>query len=108
MIDLSVPRVIDQSLARLPLVSVRDVDALDPIAEETRRQYASEVRKVETLVSDAIQDYRAWIESRRGVEAIAAIRRRADEIRDTELERALRRLGHLSERDQNVVRALAG
>jgi glutamyl-tRNA reductase len=107
MIDLSVPRVIDQALARLPLVSVRDVDALDPIAEETRRQYATEVRKVESLVSDAIQDYRAWIESRRGVEAIAAIRRRADEIRDAELERALRRLSHLSERDQNVVRALA-
>ena len=107
MIDLSVPRVIDQSLARLPLVSVRDVDALDQIAEETRRQYESEVRKVETLVSDASLDYRAWIESRRGVEAIAAIRRRADEMRDTELDRALRRLGHLSERDQNVVRALA-
>jgi len=107
MIDLSVPRVIDQAVARERLVSVRDVDALDRIAEETRKQYESEVRKVESLVSEATQDYQRWIESRQGVEAIAALRRRADALRDQELEKALRRLGHLSERDRNVVRALA-
>jgi glutamyl-tRNA reductase len=107
MIDLSVPRVIDQAVGREPMVSVRDVDALDPIAEENRRQYASEVQKVESLVSAAAQDFEQWVESRRGVEAIAGVRARADAIRDRELERALRKLGHLSDRDQNVVRALA-
>jgi glutamyl-tRNA reductase len=107
MIDLSVPRVIDQSVARERMVSVLDVDALDPIAEENRRQYASEVEKVESLVFAATQDFERWVESRRGVQAIAAVRARADAIRDQELERALRKLGHLSERDQNVVRALA-
>jgi len=107
MIDLSVPRVIDQAVALEPLVAVRDVDALDPIAEANRRLYASEVRKVESLVSAATVDYQRWIESRRGVEAIAAARARADALRDQELEKALRRLGHLSERDRNVVRALA-
>jgi glutamyl-tRNA reductase len=107
LIDLSVPRVIDQSVARERMVSVRDVDALDAIAEENRRQYASEVEKVESLVSVATRDFERWVESRRGVQAIAAVRARADAIRDQELERALRKLGHLSERDQNVVRALA-
>ncbi len=107
MIDLSVPRVIDQAVALEPLVAVRDVDALDPIAEANRRLYASEVRKVESLVSAATVDYQRWIESRRGVEAIAAARARADALRDQELEKALRRLGHLSDRDRNVVRALA-
>jgi glutamyl-tRNA reductase len=107
MIDLSVPRVIDQAVSRVARVTVRDVDALDPIAEHNRRLYASEVRKVESLVSEATVDYQRWIESRRGVEAIAAARARADALRDQELEKALRRLGHLSERDRNVVRALA-
>jgi glutamyl-tRNA reductase len=91
MIDLSVPRVVDQAVGHEPLVQVRDVDALDPIAEENRRRYSSEVRKVE----------------RRGVQAIAAVRARAEEIRDLELDKTLRRLQHLSDRDRNVVRALA-
>ena len=107
MIDLSVPRVIDQAVERQHLVTVRDVDALNAIAEANRRQYAAEVEKVETLISEATDDYQRWVESRRGVQAIAAVRARAEEIRDHELERALRRLGHLSERDRNVVRALA-
>ena len=107
MIDLSVPRVIEQAVAQEGLVDVRDVDALDPIAEENRRKYSSEVRKVETLVLEATRDYEKWLESRRGVQAISAVRTRAEAIRDLELEKALRRLQHLSDRDQNVVRALA-
>lgn len=107
MIDLSVPRIIEQLVAQEHLVDVRDVDALDPIAEENRRKYSSEVRKVETLVLEATLDYEKWLESRRGVQAISAVRTRAEAIRDLELEKALRRLQHLSDRDQNVVRALA-
>lgn len=107
MIDLSVPRIIEQLAAQEHLVDVRDVDALDPIAEENRRKYSSEVRKVETLVLEATLDYEKWLESRRGVQAISAVRTRAEAIRDLELEKALRRLQHLSDRDQNVVRALA-
>lgn len=107
MIDLSVPRVIDQAVGDEHLVRVRDVDALDAIAEENRRMYASEIQKVEALVVEATRDYERWIESRRGVQAITAVRARAEALRDQELEKALRRLQHLSERDRNVVRALA-
>ena len=107
-IDLSVPRVIDHACESVPMVSVRDVDALESVVERTRQEYASEVVKVEALVSDAVDSFSEWTRSRIAVEAIAAIRSRADAIRDAELERTLRKLGHLSERDRNLVRALAG
>ena len=106
-IDVSVPRVIDQAVGHLPFVAVRDVDALEPIQAEYKQQYASEVTKVEGLVGDAATTFEQWIESRQGVEAIASLRKRGDEIRETELTKALRKLGHLSDRDQNVVRAMA-
>lgn len=107
LVDISVPRVIDQAVAREDLVVVRDVDALDAIHEASKRQYSREVRKVEHLISMATRDYERWIESRHGVEAIRAVRQRAEEIREQELAKALRKLQHLSERDQNVVKALA-
>lgn len=106
-IDVSVPRVIDQEVGHLPFVAVRDVDALEPIQAEYKQQYASEVVKVEGLVGDAAMTFERWIESRQGVEAIASLRKRGDQIREVELTKALRKLGHLSERDQNVVRAMA-
>ena len=106
-IDISVPRVIDQAVAQVPFVAVRDVDALEPIQASYKQQYASEVLKVEQLVDKATESFEKWTESRQGVEAIAALRKRGDEIRDSELAKALRKLEHLTERDQNVVRALA-
>ena len=106
-IDVSVPRVISQDIAQIPFVAVRDVDALEPIQASYKAQYASEVRKVEELVGDAAVSFEKWIESRQGVEAIAHLRQRGDEIREMELAKALRKLEHLSDRDQNVVRAMA-
>jgi glutamyl-tRNA reductase len=106
-IDVSVPRVIAQEVGHLPFVAVRDVDALEPIQSSYKQQYASEVHKVEQLVGDAASTFERWIESRQGVAAIESLRRRGDEIREGELTKALRKLGHLSDRDQNVVRTMA-
>ncbi|HLU34627.1 MAG TPA: glutamyl-tRNA reductase [Thermomicrobiales bacterium] len=107
MIDVSVPRVIDQAVTVDNLVVVRDVDALEPIQQQYRQEYESEVRKVEHLISMATRDFERWIDSRKGVDAIRAVRQRAEAIREQELDKALRKLQHLSERDRNVVRALA-
>ncbi len=107
IIDISVPRSISAGCALLDGVEVRDVDALEPFAEETRRQYADEVSKVEWLVNAAVDEFSQWTKSRSGAPAITALRKRADEIRDAELERTLRKLSHLSERDRNLVQAMA-
>lgn len=107
LVDLSVPRVISADSEDVANVTVRDVDALEAEIEETRLRYAAEVEKVEDLVASAVTAFDEWVRSRAAVEAISVIRERAVEIQEAEIERALRRLGHLSERDRNVVRALA-
>ncbi len=107
LIDLGVPRIVDVACGQLEHVRVMDVDHLEAVSHETRQLYAQEMRKVEGLVDGATGDYESWVESRQAATAIAALRRRSDDVRERELERALRRLQHLPERDQNVVRALA-
>lgn len=107
LVDISVPRAIAAECGFRPGVHVRDVDALEPFAEETRRQYADEVSKVEVLVKSAVDGFGEWTRSRAGADAITRLRQRNGQIRETEVERTLRRLSHLSERDQNIVRALA-
>ncbi len=106
IVDISVPRSIATECDSLDGVHVRDVDALEVLAAETRRQYADEVGKVEALVDAAVADFTHWTRTRAGARAITAYCERNDGVRDVEVERALRRLGHLSERDRNVVRAL--
>jgi glutamyl-tRNA reductase len=106
MIDISVPRAVSMACGALDGVHLRDVDALEVLAAETRRQYADEVTKVESLVDSAVRDFREWTNSRSGARAIGLVRNRSEAIRDAEVERTLRKLGHLSERDRNLVRAM--
>lgn len=107
IVDLGVPRSVDPALGADPSVSLRTVDDLERIASATRTQYDGEVRRVEALVAQAVDEFNGWLRIREAVPAIRALRDRAEEVRQAELERALRRLGHLSERDREVVRALS-
>ncbi|MDQ4044634.1 MAG: hypothetical protein M3173_04195, partial [Chloroflexota bacterium] len=107
LIDLGVPRIVDASCGYVAQVEARDVDDLESVAHESRQRYSQEMNKVEQLVDRAIDDYLEWARSRMASDAIAALQRRSEEVRNREVERGLRRLGHLSERDQNVVRAMA-
>lgn len=107
IVDLGVPRTVDPALDSHPLASLRTVDDLEQIASATRREYDGEVRRAEALVDRAVDEFGGWLRARRAVPAIRALQERAEEVRQAELERALRRLGHLSERDREVVRALS-
>lgn len=107
LVDLGVPRTIDSECGTVDGVTVKDVDALEPLADQTRQRYAAEVRKVETLIDVATTEFESWTRGRAAATAIATVRQRAESMRDIELERALRRLAHLPERDRNIVRALA-
>ena len=107
VIDLGVPRITHPGVRRDPRVAYFDVDALEAVTEETRREYETEIAKVERLIDEAVADFVAWVRGRGSAAVIREIREEAETLREAELERALRRLRHLSERDQNVVRALS-
>lgn len=107
LIDVGVPRSVETTVDGHPLANLHDVDALEQIASTFREGQAAEVIHVEHLIADGVAAFLTWQESRKIAPVIAAIRARADDIRGHELERALARLGHLSDRDRQVVAALA-
>jgi glutamyl-tRNA reductase len=107
LVDLSLPRAVDPAVGAIPGVRCFDVDDLESVSVEQRRRYAVEVAQAEALVERAIDDFYAWWRERAAVPAIATMHARAETVRQAELERALRRLGHLSARDRAQVAALS-
>ncbi len=69
-------------------------------AEETRRAY---VEHAERLVEEAADQYLRWAAARPSVETLAALRSSAERQRARELERLLRRLPGLDERERALV-----
>ena len=107
MIDVGVPRCVSPDVGADPRVLLRDVDDLEQIAASFRSNQAAQIIHVEHLIAEATRSFQTWLEARQVAPTIAALRDRADAIREQELARALGRLGHLSERDRQVVSALA-
>jgi glutamyl-tRNA reductase len=107
LMDVGLPRCVDPAVADDSRVLLRDVDALEEIAAGYRSGQAAEIIHVEHLIADGLRQFRAWHEGRQVSPTIAALRERADELREIELCKAFSRLGHLSDRDREVVAALA-
>lgn len=107
LVDMAVPRTIDPALAHRPNVALFDVDDLATPAASLQADYQAEVERVEHMVADAVDAFTSWSRGRTAAPTIAALRHAAEELRQAELNRALARLGHLSERDREVVAALS-
>ena len=65
-----------------------------------------EAARAEEIVLDEAERFRAWQASRDVVPAIASLRALAEEIRESELERARTRLERLTEAERRAVEAV--
>ena len=84
-----------------------DVDDLDESAVEQQTAHASDISVIEAMIASAIDEFLLWKDERAVAPTIAALQAQAEAIRQSELDRALRRLGSLSDRDREVVSALS-
>lgn len=107
VVDLGVPRTIDPDLRTNSVVRLFDVDDLEQFSSDRRDSSAADVHRAELLIEEARDGFLRWWAARESAPAIADLSDRAEGIREVELDRALRKLAHLSERDRNVVAAMS-
>ena len=107
MLDLGLPRTVDPALRKRKGVTVSDVDDLDEAATERQSAHASDISAIDAMIASAVEEFLLWQDERAVAPTIAALQAQAEAIRQSELERALRRLGSLSDRDREVVSALS-
>lgn len=103
LIDASVPRNIDPCVAKIPGIRLYDIDDLAPFIEENQECYRSKIVKAEELVRVQAEGFHARIRSYDANDTLKDLRRLAEEIREKELSRAMRRLGNISDREKEIV-----
>ncbi|MBI3741453.1 MAG: glutamyl-tRNA reductase [Chloroflexi bacterium] len=109
LIDIGLPRDIDPRAREISNVRLFDLDNLNQVAEENRAEREKYIAEVRAIIEHELEEFWNWLLARRAAPTITALRERAEEIRAAELDKALRRLGHLelNERDRNVIAALS-
>lgn len=109
LIDIGLPRDVDPAAREIPNVRLFDLDNLYQVAEENRTEREKHMPAVQAIIEYELEEFWNWYMARRAAPTLAALHERAEAIRLAELDKALRRLGHLdlNERDRNVIAALS-
>jgi len=106
LIDLAVPRDIHPDVATLPGVHLCTVDDLQDAVRATLGQRARAAEQAEAIALEEARAFETWLLTRAAVPALTMLRERAEQLRNAELERALRRLSDLSPEQREVIDSL--
>ena len=107
LIDISVPRNIDPAVKDVDNAFLFDIDDLKAHVGHNQEERRKEADKAEEMVKDDVNVMLSWIRGLEATPTIVALRRRAEEIKRSEVEKALSRLGHLNPKEHDAIEGLA-
>jgi glutamyl-tRNA reductase len=107
IIDIAVPRDTDPAVADIPGVRLFDIDDLHAVVSDNLEARQREIPRVAQIAAEETEAFMRWFCALDVVPTIAQLRRRAEDIKQRELDKALRRLSGLDERERRLVCALA-
>ncbi len=93
MLDIAVPRDVDERLGRLENVFLYNLDDLGRIVERNLERRREEVPRAEAIVEFEVACFERWLESREVVPTIRLLRRRLGRLRADEIDQHAREFG---------------
>ena len=107
LIDLAVPRDIAADVAQLPGVYLFTVDDLREVVSHTIELRSAVLDIAQQIVEEQVQEFMSWMRTQEALPVLTMLRQRAEEVRNEELTRALRRLHDLSPEQRAVIEGMS-
>ncbi|MFK8021052.1 MAG: glutamyl-tRNA reductase [Pseudomonadales bacterium] len=89
IVDIAVPRDVEEQVAELDNVYLYTIDDLQGIVEGNIQERASEAALAEQMIEASLADYAASVAERAGAQRVMVYRKQAEALRDQELAKAL-------------------
>lgn len=87
IIDIAVPRDVEAEAGDLEQVFLYNIDDLEAVVQENLSRRAGEASRAESIVSEEVNRFSSWLNSRGAVPTVVALRQRFEAIRQSELRR---------------------
>jgi len=102
--DLALPRDVDPAVGALPGVKLHDLESLIPTG--LTDHWSEDVRQIERVIVDEIQEFVSWYLTRRVAPVIASLRSHVEAVSQQELRRVAPQLRDLTDRERIAVNSL--
>jgi len=103
IVDIAVPRDVDPAVASVPGVHVVDIDALKDVVADHLDHRREAIPLVEEIISEHAERFQQWYQARVAVPVISSLTRKAEAIREAEVERLFARCPDLTERERMLI-----
>jgi glutamyl-tRNA reductase len=105
-IDIAVPRDIDPQVGSIPGIRLYDIDSLNQQLEQSLAERMRAVPQVEAILAQEEARFLEYFKTLDILPLISHLRNQAEAIRQSELEKTLRRLPDLNEKEIRRIEAL--
>jgi len=106
IVDIGVPRDIDPGAGEVFGVTLLDIDDLRAVGEHSLSQRRQEIGNVREIIAEELDRHRMERSAREVAPIIAALRAKADEVRELELERHRTKIDSLDPAARELVEQL--
>jgi len=106
IIDIAVPRDVEADVGDLPNVHLFDIDALNSDLDDGFKSRQREIPKVEAILDQEYLKFKKFADSLEVVPFIIQLRDHTEAIRRQELEKVVRKLGEISQEQEEQISIL--
>lgn len=103
ILDIALPRDVDPSVGTLANVFLYDLDDLQAVVAANLERRRAELPSAEQVIGEEVEQYWSWLAGLSAVPVLKTFRSQMDRVREEELARAMRKLGHLSPGDRQAI-----
>ena len=107
LIDIADPRDIDPGCNEVDNVYLYNIDNLKSVVESNLKERRREAERAEVIIDREVGVYLTWLRSLDVVPTIVSLRRRVEQIRGTELQKVLGRMGDLTPEQREAITAMS-
>lgn len=106
IIDLGVPRNVSEEIGQLSDVFLYDMDALQRHADNNLKYREQLLSSCQPYIDEGVEDFMLWTHSLDHQEVISDVMKRNRDLIESELQKSLKKIGHLNEDETAEIRYL--
>ena len=106
IVDIALPRDVEEEVGQLPHVTLRDLHHLRDWANRGMEARAAEADHVRSIVAEEVERFIMDSAARQAAPLIAQLREHAESVRTAEMQRFANRLADLSPAELDVVESI--
>lgn len=104
LVDIAVPRDLDEDIATLESVFLYDIDDLQHIVDQNLAERKEAAAQIERELAGELDEFTEWVTTLGVVPVIRALREKALHIQAETFDSILRKIPDLTEREEKVIR----